>query len=369
MENIKRIGIDCRMINESGIGRYIYNLVKNLTEIDSQNHYLLFVFDKSSFNLDLPKNFELVSVPVKWHGFAEQTKFLKILNSQNLDLFHSPHPNMPYFYSGKFIITIHDLTMLNERTGRASTYIYPIYFIKWLVFKVMLARAIRNSSKVITVSNFVKNEIIRTFKTNEKKIEVIYNGVPERIKHVSEKESGPTLEKFSISRPYLFYVGNAYPHKNLEALIEAFKSFNLNSKYTLVLGGREDYFFKRLKQEYKNQNDIKFLGELTDEEISSLYSSSQAFVYPSISEGFGIQIVEAIKCHTRIICSDNTSFPEIAGDYAFYFNPFEKEKISKALSDYVEADFKEKLPLALESLKKFDWKISAQKHYEIIQKI
>jgi glycosyltransferase involved in cell wall biosynthesis len=296
MGSIRKIGIDCRMIKESGIGRYIENLIVNLNEIDSQDRYFLFVKDKKSFTLNLNSNFELIEADFSWHGWDEQFGFLKLLNSFNLDLFHSPHPNMPYLYSRPFIITIHDLTMLKEKTGRASTYFYPIYFLKWLVFKIMLSIAVHRSLKIITVSNFVKDQIVSVFKIKSNKVDVIYNGVSESIAPVLDREKVKKIKnKFRIAKPFLFYVGNAYPHKNLENLILAFELLNQDDQLILFLGGKEDYFYQRLKKDYGNLKNIVFGGYLTDEEISVLYTSCEAFVYPSISEGFGIQIIEALK--------------------------------------------------------------------------
>jgi len=369
MENIKKIGIDCRMIKESGIGRYIYNLIENLAKTDTHNEYYLFCYDLENFEISLPSNFHIILAPIKWHSISEQTQLLKIVNYYKLDLYHSPHPNMPFFYSGKFVITIHDLTMLKEMTGRASTYFYPFYYFKWLVFKIMLSKVVKASEKIITVSEFVKKEIISTFNVSESKIEVIYNGVPEKIQKKTQIEVRDTLVKFKINKPFLFYVGNAYPHKNLERLILAFTLFNIGNKFELIFGGKEDFFYKRLKLENKNLPSLRFLGELTDEDISGLYTGCQAFVYPSISEGFGIQIIEALKCEARILCSDNTSFPEIAGDYAYYFNPFDVEDIKNCLSENINSPYKDKLAKSLLRLKNFSWKLSAQQHHELFKKI
>lgn len=367
---MKKIGIDCRMIDESGIGRYISNIVSEVALLNTNDEFILFAYDSKSPKFkDLPNNFKIVEARYKWHSFAEQFHFLFLIDSFKLDLFHSPHPNMPYFYSRNFILTIHDLTMLKEKTGRASTFIYPIYFLKWFVFKVMLGFAATRASKIITVSEFVKKDIEKNLNISKEKIEVVYNGVSKDINKIdSKKDISLVMEKFSITKPYLFYVGNAYPHKNLERLILAFKIFNKDSKYQLILGGKNDFFYQRLKIEFEDIKDLVFTGELSDFEISCLYSDCQAFVYPSISEGFGIQIIEAIKCEARIICSDNTSFPEIAGDYAFYFNPFNVESISSSLEKYINSDYKLKIQKATLNLEKFSWKVSAQKHNEIYQK-
>ena len=367
---MKKIGIDCRMIDESGIGRYISNLLLEISIINTVDEFYLFAFNTENEKLQkLPSNFKIISAPYKWHSFGEQFQFLNLINSFKLDLFHSPHPNMPYFYNRDFVITIHDLTMLKERTGRASTFIFPIYFMKWLVFKIMLSFAISKSKKIITVSEFVKKDIENHFPNSKGKIEVIYNGVSSKIHRVYEIAGiKKVMDRFNISKKFLFYVGNAYPHKNLERLILAFKLFNTSGNYQLILGGKNDFFYQRLKNEYANLDDIVFTGELTDYEISCFYSGCQAFIYPSMSEGFGIQIIEAIKCSARILCSGNSSFPEIAGDYAFYFNPFSVEDIRYCIEKNINSNFEYKKTLSDEILKKFSWKISAQKHNEIYQK-
>lgn len=365
----KKIGVDCRMIKESGIGRYTQNLILNLNEIDNVNEYFLFVMDQKDITFHLNSNFKIIPAPIVWHGIEEQTKFLKIINSFNLDIFHSPHPNMPYFYSRDFVITIHDLTMLNERTGRASTYLFPIYYLKWLVFKFMLHFAVKKAKKIITVSDFVKNQIIEEFKISEEKIEVIYNGVSDSIYRVQDTDLIEKIkQKYKITKPFLFYIGNAYPHKNLERLILAFKLFNFEGKYQLVLGGKEDFFYKRLKNEYSKLDDLLFAGYLSDEEISSLYTSCELFVYPSISEGFGIQIIEALKIGSKVVCSNNTSFPEIASEFAYYFNPYDIGDIKNTLEKAIRSKPEYSVMEIKKHLMKFDWLKSAQKHHEIYQK-
>jgi len=367
----KRVGIDCRMVNESGIGRYISNIISEVSKKESDIDFYLFFFnvdDSNKFNF--PENFKIIQAPFLWHSFAEQTLFLQVLRTYKLDLFHSPHPNMPYLYFGKFILTLHDLTMLKHRTGRASTYIYPLYFLKWLIFKLAISFCVKRAEKIITVSNFVKQQIIETFKVSESKVEVIYNGVSDTIYREKDKSKiDKILKKFNIKKNFFFYVGNAYPHKNLENLILAFELFNKNQEYELVLAGKEDFFYKRLKSEYGKILNLKFLGSCSDEELCSLYSLCEAFVYPSISEGFGIQIIESLKSRAKIVCSENTVFPEIAGKYALYFNPFSVSSIAENLYKVSQIDTKNFFKDFADSfLEKFSWNISAQKHYELYQK-
>jgi len=373
-EKLKRVGIDCRMINESGIGRYIFNIILEIStnKKSSQENiefYLFFYDIKDSLRLNLPKNFKIVEAPFLWHSISEQTLFLQLLNSYNLDMFHSPHPNMPYLYSKKFIITLHDLTMLQHKTGRASTYPYLLYFLKWFIFKISLYYAVSKASKIVTVSNYVKDQIIKTFKVSSEKVIVIYNGVSDEIQE--EKNTAiqhKNLVQVGISKKFLFYVGNAYPHKNLENLILAFELFNKKQEFLLVLAGKEDFFYKRLMKEYSNVKNIKFLGKCSDNMLSILYSSCECFVYPSISEGFGIQIVEALKCGSKIACSNNTVFQEIAGEYAVYFDPFSVSDIQEKLNIATSISRKDFFSnFDKKFLDKYSWKISALKHLELYE--
>jgi len=372
-QKIKKVGIDCRMINESGIGRYIFNIISEISKKNTFSKkidfYLFFFNPEDSLKLKLPSNFKIIHAPFLWHSIGEQTIFLQLINIYNLDIFHSPHPNMPYLYSKKFILTLHDLTMLHHKTGRASTYSYPLYFLKWFVFKISLYFAVSRAFKIVTVSNYVKDQIVKTFKIPPDKVEVIYNGVSDTI--YEEKDPlviDKVLHNFGIDKKYLFYVGNAYPHKNLENLILAFELFNKKQEFFLILAGKEDFFYSRLKKEYGKIQNVKFLGSCTDSDLRSLYSSCELFVYPSISEGFGIQIIEALKCGCKIACSKNTVFPEIAGEFAIYFDPFSVSDIQEKLTKSLNITKKEFFKNYEENfLDKYSWKISAQKHLELYE--
>lgn len=363
------IGIDCRMAKESGIGRYITNLVKNLSASDKNNEYTLYVYENNYFeDLELPSNFKKVIANYRWHTFSEQLSFNSILKKGNHDLVHFPQTNFPILYNKDFVITIHDLTMVKLATGRASTLFYPFYLIKLLFFKLILNKALYNSKKIITVSNFVKNELINKYQINEEKIQVIYNGVDSNL--VFSKETPDYFYKnYQIDKPFIFYVGNAYPHKNLERLVIAFSAFNSHNKYQLVLAGKNDFFYERLKKEFVNLENVKFVGGLTDEELSKFYSSCEFFVYPSLSEGFGIQIVEALGLGSKVCCSNNTVFPEIAESNAIYFNPNDVQDMIKSF-ELTSKSEKRITPEEIVKLKqKYNWKYSAQIHLNLYEKI
>jgi len=368
MKKILNIGIDCRMARESGIGRYITNLIRHLVQMDLVNNYTLYVYKEDYFSdINLPSNFKIVLAPFRWHTFSEQFTFNSLISKGSHDLMHFPQTNYPIFYKSKFIVTIHDLTMVKLATGRASTLFYPFYLLKLFFFKLILNKALKNSEKIITVSEYVKNEIIRDFQINSDKIQVIYNGIDSKLNY--HPQSIEYFHKnFNISKPFIFYIGNAYPHKNLERLILAFTAFNTQNRYNLVLAGKSDFFYERLKSKHLDLENIKFIGEISDEELSKFYSSCEFFVYPSLSEGFGIQIVEALGLKAKVCCSNNTVFPEIAENNAVYFNPLDVQDMISSFNRTITSENKISEISIKRLQEKFNWKLSAQVHHNLYEK-
>jgi hypothetical protein len=170
-----KIGIDARLINQTGVGRYTKNLIINLAKIDKKNQYILFLRQEEYNQYSLPgNNFQKILADFRWHGLEEQVKFPKILEKENLDLVHFPYFSVPIIYKGKYIVTIHDLIIDHFDTGRATTLPLPIYRIKRFCYKYILSQAIKNSFKIIAVSKATKQEIIDHYRVNPNKIEVIY---------------------------------------------------------------------------------------------------------------------------------------------------------------------------------------------------
>jgi len=244
-----RIGIDARFFGSigKGLGRYTQKLIENLENIDGENHYFVFLRRKNWDEYQpRSKNFTKVLADVPWYTLREQIQMPKIIEKCGPDLVHFPHFNIPYSYGGKFVVTIHDLILFRYPTRRASTLSAPAYFLKKKAYNRVIARAIEKSEKIIAVSQHTKNDILENFKVDPEKIRVTYEGVD--VAEKPPRENAETiLGKYGIMRPYILYIGNAYPHKNLERLVLAFRE--VSKKHPglhLVLAGQEDYFYKRL---------------------------------------------------------------------------------------------------------------------------
>lgn len=364
-----KIGIDARLWSQTGVGRYIRNLVINLQKIDKKNEYVLFVRpqDYESVKSTISNSkFQITKTDIKWHSISEQINFPRVLNKEKLDLVHFPYFSVPVFYKKPFVVTIHDLIINHFPTGKASTLALPFYEIKLLGYKFVIKKSAQNSKKIIAVSGATKNEIIDHLKVDKNKISVIYNGVDSEFRTRNSELRNNENTKFKIpDTKYFLYVGNAYPHKNLERLVEAFALFAKDhTEIKLVLAGKEDYFYKRLKEKINKlnlENNIVIEEFLSDKDLVNLYKNAIALVMPSLMEGFGLPAVEAMASGCAVLASGIPSLKEICEDSAVYFNPFDAEDIRKNL-ELITQNLKlreELIEKGYKQAKKFSWENSA----------
>jgi len=393
-----RIGIDARFYGPigKGLGRYTQKLIEGLEEIDKENMYSIFL-RKSNWNEYKParSNFKKVLADYEWYTLEEQIMMPLAIVREKVDLMHFPHFNVPVLWRGRFVVTIHDLILLGFPTRRATTLGPWKYKIKEAGYRIVISQAIKGSQKIITVSNYTKEELIKYFKVTPSKIIVTYEGhdiLSSRDKNsnfqrlgsiISDKKQNEAknkvlFKKYGIIKPYLLYVGNAYPHKNLEGLLYAFKEFKEKKKSDsqLVLVGKEDYFFERLKKEAENmglikEGDVIFTGFITDEELDCLYKGALLYIFPSFYEGFGLPPLEAMTRGIPVVSSYATCLKEVLGEAAYYFNPYKKEDMIKAIEKVIEnRQLREKLVRkGLEQVKKFSWKKMARETIEIYKEV
>jgi glycosyltransferase involved in cell wall biosynthesis len=252
-----------------------------------------------------------------------------------LDLLHIPYFSIPVLYPRKYIITLHDLTVLHVDTGRASTLPGPLYRLKKAGFRMVMSVGLNSAKSIIAVSQATKSEIIDHFHISADKISVTYEGVDRNIDGSSGRNTEPVIPK-----PYFLYVGNAYPHKNLEMLLTAFKQFQyrIGRKFRLVLVGRHDIFYQRLVNlagTLEVSDRVTFFGEANDMQLANLYSHATAFIFPSLMEGFGLPALEAAACGCPLILSDIPVFHELVGTRAIYFDPRSSDGLTDLLVRFV----------------------------------
>ncbi|QQG43441.1 MAG: glycosyltransferase family 4 protein [Candidatus Daviesbacteria bacterium] len=361
-----RIAIDARLINESGIGRYLRNLLQELQTLDQTNEYFILLLQKD-LRFKLTQNFQKVEVNFRWYTLQEQFKLPGILKKINPDLVHFPHFNVPIFYTGKFVVTIHDLIHQHYPMNRATTLDPVTYHLKKIGYKKVFSNAVVKSRQILTPSNFVKNQLINEWKVDDKKIIVTPEAVDDKL---ITAVGSLNREKFSIKPPYIFYIGNVHPHKNVEGLIEVFLKLRQNDpSLQLVLSGHDHFFWEKLKKKYQDP-DIIFTGFVSDGELVTLYKNAECFIMPSYEEGFGLPLLEAFASSCPAVSSNAGSLLEVGGEAALYFDPHNleemMEKIQQVLND--ENLRQELIKKGQQRVKDFSWKKLAKQTLEVYQK-
>jgi alpha-1,3-rhamnosyl/mannosyltransferase len=282
-----RIGIDCRKIAHFGIGTYVRGLVQALAELDrGGEEYILFV----PARIDSP--FEQIVVSAAGYSVRELYVMGRAIATARLDLYHAPHFVLPWT-SCPSVVTVHDVILAHYPPSQPGGSLY---------YGAMMRRALRKSVRVVTVSEAAKAAIVEAFPCDPSKITVTPNGVDAIFFEDGPAESGR----------YFLYVGNDKPHKNVSALIEAFRGLDGAS---LVLVGAE---FAR----YRDVPGVMTAGFVTIERLAALYRGAIALVMPSLEEGFGLPVAEALACGAPVIASDIPSFREVTGGAAIHTNDF-----------------------------------------------
>lgn len=353
-----KVVVDARMINMSGIGTYIQNLMKyNCYDIALGNNKEILEFYTKITTIDFKS-------PI--YGIKEQLKFpYKKLKKEKPDVLHIPHYNIPIFYKGKMVVTIHDLTHLIYPEFLPNKFAY--YYAKFMIWI-----ALKKACKIITVSENTKKDILQMFKVNPEKIEVIYNGVGEEFVKKDKKEINYLYDKFKIpkNKKILMYVGNLKPHKNLERLLEAYSKIDNIEETCLILVGKIFANYNVLENKEKKiniENCVIHTGIVTQEELVDLYNLVDLFVFPSLYEGFGLPILESLACGTPVICSNTSSMPEVGGDVVEYFDPYNIDDMAKKIEENIYKKGKINKLNITKIIKKFNWKLSSNKTKEIFK--
>lgn len=370
-----RIGIDARFYGagSKGLGRYTQKLIEKLEKISEEGNEFFIFLKKENWDEYQPKNpkFTKVLANFHWYSWSEQWHMPKLLKRYNLDLVHFPHFNVPILYQRPFVVTIHDLILLHYPTIKGTTLTPIFYWFKFLVYKIVIYLAIKKSQHVIAVSKFTKKDILQNYNIANEKISVTYEAA-DNFPETSSNQTKNILEKYGIMKPYLLYVGNAYPHKNLEKLIASFQDV-LREKpdLFLVLVGKKDYFYQQLENKVKINSfqKIIFTGYIPDEEMDVVYKNSTLYIFPSLYEGFGLPPLEAMLENVPILSSDHECLKEILGGAAIFFDASKKNEISQSIINLINDDFKKNnlVNIGATLVKKYSWEKMAKETLQIYE--
>ena len=328
---MKKIVFDARELRTSS-GRYVERLLYYLQEIDESHTYdvLLKPKDVDGWSPSNP-NFTKIAAPHKEFTFDEQLGYLRQIKGLKPDLVHFPFPQQPILFRGPVLTTIHDLTTLRYDNPDKNKLVFKI---KQQVYKYVIKRAAHKSRHILTGSEYVKHDIVAFTGVDPEKITVTYEAA-DPITDPSETVEG------LVNKQFIMYIGRPTPHKNLDRLIEAFVSLQAqHPELVLALAGKKDANYRRIEDSVikKGITNIVFTDFVSEGQLRWLYENCAAYVFPSLSEGFGLPGLEAMMHGAPVVSSNATCLPEIYGDAVEYFYPLNAEEMSAAINKVLTDD-------------------------------
>jgi len=369
-----KIAVNTRFLLKNrleGIGRFSYEIIKRLVQDHPEDEFIFF-FDRAyDDEFIFGNNITPIVLspparhPILWYWWFEFSIY-KALKKYQPDVFFSPDNYLSLKSDIKTVMVCHDIVHVH----------YPDQIPKLVrkYYDYFVPKYLQKADGIITVSEYVKKDIIEHYKIEEKKIDVCYNACRTGFNPISELQKNEIKQKYTNGEDYFFYVGAIHPRKNLARLIKAFDIFKRknNSAIKLLLGGRLAWQTTDVKQAVDNaqyKSAIRFLGFIEDKELPLIMGGALAFVYVSLSEGFGIPLLEAMHCDVPVICSNVSSLPEVAGEAALLVNPLSVDEINDALEKIQNPRVRENLiEKARLQRSHFNWDQSAEKVYESLKK-
>ncbi len=366
-----RIAIDIRKLHDFGVGTYVRNLIRHLARLDRDTQYI-FLCQREDRRLvqALGNNFRAVPERSGPYSLTEQLMVPFDLGRTRATLFHAPHYVLPPLAPCRSIVTIHDCIHLR----------FPQYLPNRLAHayaRAQLWAATRRASRILTVSESSKQDILRFCRVPEAKVTVIYNAIDERFSiEPTEDEMVRVRERYQLPKRFVMYAGNVKPHKNLERLIDAFvllRRSGLNDLGLLITGSEISRYaiLRRAVHRCNLHKHVRFLGYQPEETLAVLYRLADVFVFPSLCEGFGLPPLEAMASGTPVVASNTSSLPEVLGDAAVLIDPYDPESIADGMRRVLEnEDLRTNLcTRGFARVQEFSWEQSVKRTRQIYEEV
>ncbi|MEI7541970.1 MAG: glycosyltransferase family 1 protein [bacterium] len=376
------IGIDGRIIFKRGVGRYIENLVKNLLEIDKVNQYIVYL-DRRSTLIEYidKKNCRFKRLNTDNALFYEQLLLPAQAAEDKVDVLHGTDNTLPYlypFFRGKKVVTIHDTMFIRPLEKAIAKPTLKQRFID-IYNKLSIPLSGRAADHIITVSDYSKTDIMKNVHVKSEKITVIKEAADKKYRVIKdEKKLDAVRTKYAITKPFVLMSAASDKRKNTIRSIEAFNIFNhiTEFKYQLVITsiGKEEMATTNIAEKIKELNlekSVIITEYAAEEDMIMLYNAAFIFLFPSMWEGFGLQILEAFSCGLPVVTSNNTSLVEVAGEAAQFIDPYAVEDIVHGLLEVEKSTAKREslIEKGFKQAEKFSWKETAQETLKIYEKV
>jgi len=363
----KHIVIDSR-IRRSSTGRYVDRLLEHLQNIDKDTHYTILLQPDDPWQ---PRASNFTAVACKYPQFSlnpiDQLGFARQLYRLHADLVHFPMNQQPILYLKKVVTTTMDFTFLRYPRNNGSS--KPVFWLKLKGYRYLFWLSNKRSAAIITITNYVKDQLEQTYGFTKGKITTTHCAAEPELAAKAEQPKGVVK-----TDKYLFAVGTAFPHKNLQNLVLAHKILLADyPDFKLFMAGKKEYYYGQLDEfieQNTNTDRVRTLGFVSDAELKWLYQHAAAYVFPSFSEGFGLPALEAMVHGVPVASSNATCLPEVCGDAAAYFDPASPADMAKTIA-LLLSDSKLRADLVKKGYaqaSKFSWERMAQQTLEVYKK-
>jgi glycosyltransferase involved in cell wall biosynthesis len=324
-----RIALDLRRIKNPGIGRYMKCLTEAVLAQAPEHDYLLILPPGEEGLIRAAGRVKKIAPPIRYYSVREQVELPRILRRHRIDLLHSPHFNLPLIRPCPTVVSLHDVIYLACKQDMPS-------LAGRLYYRAMVSASARLAERIITGSDFSKRDIVRFLGIDPAKIEVVHYGLSSNFQPVPDSPARrPVLARYGIDQDYILYTGIYKLRKNHAGLLRSFRALLAQGvKAQLVIAGPMDEGepeLRGLAGELGVEKKVVFAGFVPDADLPSLYSAARVYACPSLYEGFGFTILEAMACGVPVVSSAETSLPEVAGDAALFADPRDSEEFAAAL--------------------------------------
>lgn len=351
-----------------GFGHYSYELISRIVKAHPEHSFVLFFDRQVDPTYVFPSHVKTVVLfpptrhPILW-VFWFEFSLTKALKKYQIDLFWTPDGFCSLRTKVPQIATIHDLNF--EHYPKDLPKLVSLYF------RFFFPKFARKANHLLTVSNYSKNDLVETYGIPKDKISVVYNGISDEFHALTPDQIQATRQQYASNKPYFLFVGSLHPRKNVRRLIEAFSIFCAsNDQIELVIVGNAMWKDELFQLTEEQQKRVHFLGHLSTAELVKIMGAAYALSYVPYFEGFGIPLVEAMRCGVPIVSANTTCLPEIAGDAAIYCDPFSVNDIVAQLKEIAEDKvlYKQLSQHATERSHQFSWDTAAEQVWEILSK-
>ena len=360
-----RIGIEAQRIfrkNKHGMDYVVLQEIREIQKIDTKNEYFVFVAPGEDKCLEDTKNVHILEIGGNFYPLWEQVTLPKVANELNLDILHCTSNTAPIRCKIPLILTLHDIIFLEPRDKNNKSLYQNM---GWLYRRLVVPKILKKCERIITVSNFEKDNIISKLNIPEAQMAMIYNGYNDWFKPISDTKS--VYQKYIEKPSYFFFLGNTDPKKNTERTLIAYSNYLRQSsvKRKLLMADLDKAYLNGIVERNHIENilpSIVMPGYIVNSDLPYIYNNAFAFLYTSLRESFGIPLLEAMACGTPVITSNTSSMPEIGGKEAILINPENPNEMTEKMLQLEndQAFYDQQKKIGLERAQLFSWRETAE---------